>query len=66
MYYIRGILRNRVYCNEQVCMLLMRKAHKLNIDLEDVETLAKECVNWTEWRTALDDYINDCSEVNYE
>jgi len=59
MYYIRGILRKRGYCNDWQCMSLMKQAVELNVNLESIETLAKSCRNWTEWRSALENYIED-------
>lgn len=57
MYYIRGILRNRVYCNDNVCMQLMKRARELNVDLDSVEEIAKSCRNWSDWRQSIEKYI---------
>lgn len=61
MYYIRGILRNRGYCNDHVCMQLMKKAKELNVDLLSVEKIAKECKHWSEWKQSLERYIEKYS-----
>ena len=60
IYYIRGILRNRVYVNERAYMPMMRLAVSNNVSLDMVEALAKDCRNWTEFRDAVDDYNSGC------
>jgi hypothetical protein len=58
MHYIKGILRNRLhYCDERLCVELMKKAKKLDVSLDSVQELAKSCRNWTEWRNAMENYI---------
>lgn len=59
LYYIRGILRNRLsYCNEHQALTLLRRALELDATLESLEELAKSTKNWTAWRTAIEDYIS--------
>ncbi len=58
LYYIRGILRNRLsYCNEGQAMTLLRKAHELNASMTSLEEFAKTTRNWTMWREGIENYI---------
>ncbi len=59
MYYIRGILRNRIYCDEQYSIELMKKAYEHNVDLDSVKRFARACSNWTEWKTDLEQFIKN-------
>lgn len=64
LYYIRGILRNRLsYLNEQVALQLLTQAVSLNADIDSLENHAKSVKNWTQWRQALQDYILE-HEIN--
>lgn len=56
--YIRGIVRNRMYCNESVCLPLLKEAYEAGIDLEELTDIAKNSKNWTEWRTIMGGFIN--------
>lgn len=62
MYYIRGILRNRGYCNDVGCMQLMKTAKELNVDLDSVEEIAKTCHNWSDWKQSIEKYISEHSK----
>lgn len=48
LFYIRGILRNRIYVNEREIMQLLRKAYKYQ-SYEEIEALAKTVSGWTEF-----------------
>jgi len=62
-YYVRGILRNRVYVNESIIMRLLANAEKLNVDMEGVKDLAKICNNWTEFRSSIENFIESRTDV---
>ena len=50
VFYIRGILRNRIpYVNEGRYMAAMKEAIDNDINLDGVENLSKNCRNWTEF-----------------
>lgn len=53
LYYIRGIVRRRMYCNENQVFPLMREALEAGADLEWIEELAKSACNWTEFKQEL-------------
>jgi len=63
LYYIRGILKNRLpYYKHHQCITMMDKAVQAGIDVEDIEDLSKEVKNWTEFRVELEVLISNISE----
>lgn len=56
--YIRGIVRNRMYCNESICISLLKEAAETGIDLEELSDIAKSAKNWTEWRNIMQEVIS--------
>ena len=63
LYYIRGILRNRLsYVNEWMALQLLREALNANASLESLEAHAKSVRNWTAWRTEIEDFIAQQNE----
>ena len=62
IYYIRGILRNRIYVNENWCLPLLKKAVALGASIESLKELAIECSNWTQWRNAMEQFIESAQE----
>lgn len=58
LYYIRGILRNRLYyVNEGMALSLLRKSVKLGAPIEALKEFALEVKNWTVWRASMEAYI---------
>jgi len=57
LYYIRGILRNRMYVNETYIMDLLQEAADLGADLDSIKSLAKSARSWTKFRTEIEDFI---------
>jgi hypothetical protein len=57
IFYIRGILRNRVYVNEGLVMPLIRQAIDKGADVEKMKHLAKTVRSWTAWREAIESFI---------
>lgn len=53
LYYIRGILRRRAYCNDERAMELMRGAIEAGADIQWIEDVAKSVRNWTEFREQM-------------
>jgi hypothetical protein len=63
LYYIRGILRNRLsYLNEPLALQLMEEAIEFNATIESLEEHAKSVRNWTQWRSGIEQFIADQSE----
>lgn len=60
LYYIRGILRNRLsYLNENLAMQLLREALSLGATIDSLETHSKEVQNWTQWRNGIEAFITE-------
>lgn len=58
LYYIRGILRKRLgYVDKQLSLRLLHGALDSGASVESLECHAKAVRNWTEWRTGMEDYI---------
>jgi len=58
IYYIRGILRNRLsYVNESMALGLLRKSVRLGAPIEALKEFALEVKNWTNWRASMEAYI---------
>lgn len=55
-YYVRGIVRNRMYCNDKMFFVLVNSALEAGADIEDITELAKTAKNWTEFRAELEAY----------
>ena len=62
LYYIRGILRNRVYCNDQVAIQLLKEANELCIAESELKEIALTSVNWTEWRETMQELIGSTKD----
>lgn len=60
LYYIRGILRNRLhYCNEQKAIALLEGVHKAGVSIDSLTAFAKEVKNWTGFCHALETIIEE-------
>ncbi len=61
LYYIRGILRNRVifsqYSNANIINAL-ESAHVAGWPIESLKKLASECNNWTAFKSQLSEFIH--------
>jgi hypothetical protein len=58
LFYIRGICRNRFsYCNERQALALLQDAYAVGVGLEWLESTAKACRCWSEWRSLVEDAI---------
>lgn len=63
LYYIRGILRNKLcYCNDGIAIRLLRQAHTHGASVEQLRELALDPYNWTEWRRAMEEWIDELSD----
>lgn len=54
LYYIRGIVRKRMYCNEWKATELLEIAFKAGHETEELKDIACNARNWTEWRTMME------------
>lgn len=58
LYYIRGILRNRLtYFDDRKGLGLLKEALALGANVESLEDCAKEVRNWTQWRRIMEGFI---------
>jgi hypothetical protein len=65
MFYIRGILRNRLsYCPEWKALALIKDAARNGVPLDLIAQAAREATSWTRFTTDLEDYINQVVEQN--
>lgn len=63
LFYIRGIVRNRHYCNEIACLKFLKTAVAAGVDLEELTEIAKSSKNWSNWQSMMDDAIK--SSISY-
>lgn len=59
--YIKGILRNRVYMNDRAYHIMISKAVDLNVNLDQVQELAKTVKNWTQFKATVENFIEEHS-----
>jgi len=59
LFYVRAIVRNRMYCNERVAIDLIERVYDLGGDIEDMKDWAKQARNWTNWRNEMEVWIED-------
>lgn len=62
IFYIKGILRNRVHLNERVFHIITDKAVKLGACLDGIQDVAKEVSSWSQYKNALQSFIDDREE----
>lgn len=55
--YIRGIVRNRMYCNDVTCMSLLKQAYQGGLSIEELTDIAKNSKNWSEFRSVIEAFI---------
>lgn len=59
LFYVRAIVRNRMYCNERVAIDLIEQVYELGGDVEDMKDWAKQARNWTNWRSEMETWIDE-------
>lgn len=57
IFYVRAIIRNRMYCNERVAVDLIERAYHLGAHIEELKDWAKQARNWTVWRNEMEEWI---------
>jgi transcription elongation factor Elf1 len=55
LYYIRGIVRNRMYCNDMVCMEILKHAKESGVSIDDLKDAAIQARNWTNFKSCVGD-----------
>ncbi len=66
MFYIRGILRNRLihYCPESKALTLIKEAAQSGVPLDLIAQIAKNATSWTVFRTETERAIDDADEAH--
>lgn len=59
LFYIRAIIRNRCYCNEQKAIALLERAYLAGVHLDDLKDLALNTRSWTAWHRNMEDWIEE-------
>ncbi len=59
LFYIRAIIRNRMYCNERVAIDLLEQAFHAGAPLADMQDWAKRAKSWTNWRNEMETWIEE-------
>jgi hypothetical protein len=63
IFYIRGILRNRLsYCPEWKALAVIKNANKSGVALEIIEQLSKEARSWTNFCEMVEQITNEVIE----
>lgn len=62
VFYVRAIIRNRMYCNERVAVDLIEEAYQLGAHIEELKDWAKTARNWTNWRNEMELWIDTLRE----
>jgi hypothetical protein len=63
LFYIRGILRNRCRTlNESACIALLKEAFACGIDVDWLESFAKEVSAWSVFRDVVNEQVRQCYE----
>jgi HNH endonuclease len=59
LYYIRGILRNRIpgYFNDSMALQYLKNARSWEVEIEDLNAMARGVKNWTGFTTSVGELI---------
>lgn len=58
LLYVRGILRNRVYVNENYVMELLENAVEAGATTDWLKQVARNCRNWTQFQQEVHEFID--------
>lgn len=58
LFYARGIVRNRMYCDDATAIRLLREARDIGADDDLLKDVAREARNWTDWRETMRQIID--------
>lgn len=62
LYYIRAIVRNRMYCNEITAQNVLEAGLAAGVPVDEMERAAKQARNWTGWLDWMDDLIASAAQ----
>lgn len=58
LYYVRGIVRNRMRCIDWLAMDLLQAAYLSGITIDKLKIIALKSETWTEWRDTMEEITN--------
>jgi hypothetical protein len=58
VFYIRAIVKNRMYCNEIIAKNLIIEAINNDVNIDYLKELAKTSKNWTQWKNEMEEAIS--------
>lgn len=58
LFYIRGIIRNRCYCNDQKAIALLEEAYDAGIPTDQLKEVALRATSWTTWHRVMRSWID--------
>lgn len=59
LFYLRGIVRNTMYCQDSKCLALLESAHLKGASITKLRNIANDSMNWTEFTETLEKIINN-------
>jgi len=63
VYYIRGILNNRLkYLNDKGYFTIVKKALDNGVDIKDVKQIALDCINWTDFQEQINELCKGAND----
>lgn len=58
LYYIRGILRNRLnYVNERDCLAVLKQASGSGMPLDELKRISRQCRSWSAFKDQVYSYL---------
>lgn len=63
LFYTRGIVRNRMYCNDRVAKEILEEAYELGIPTEASRKVALNARNWTKWKEEMYALIEEAEDA---
>ena len=67
LFYIRGILRNRLrYVDEREVMVMMELAVTLGVLIDEIKSIAREVKNWTQFRADMLVAVRSCGSISVD
>jgi hypothetical protein len=55
VFYARGIVRNRMYCNDLTALTVLRRAAAAGVDGDTLKGIARRARNWTAWLAEMEE-----------
>jgi HNH endonuclease len=62
LFYVRAIIRNRCYCNDQKAIALLEEAYHAGVHIDDLKSLALQTKSWTTWHRNMTAWIEEAEQ----